>query len=571
MEFIQKKTADSAVEGFLTKAAESETSLVWDRYEGQLPECGFCETGLSCRDCLQGPCISHPFKDSNKLGVCGKDKDILAVQSLLRLVLKGTMAYLDRVSDFTKGVESGEIKPKNKVKTDKILKEIKNLFENGGVEVKKELPKTFAGLWDQIGISPEGIARDLFKASQRLEGGVSDVEETLLWAFKSSLLGCMVHWLQGNLKKSVFGNFIPTKVEVNLGVLKKESPNLLLYGYFSPILKHKIAEEAKKKGVHVTGVCSDPLIPPFSLPPVTNYGSQEIPLMTGAADLIVVGDQFVNPSLSNLSRKWEVPIISSELLKKEKESGRFAREIVERAKKSFDFRRNIPRDIPDVKENAMMGFSPENVDVKKILGALNKGKLTGIAILSGSNNVKYTQDQEILTMAQEFLQNDVLCISEGEASVTLAKYGFLNPSTRDKNCGKTLSNLLSSLGKQIPSVLDFAEGSVVDLLFNIAKAGKKGLKDYPILACFPEANRSSEVVEAMGMVAMGISTYFWPALPVTGSMKAMETLTQFCYENFGSKLNIITEKKIDPRAKANLMLKTLKGKEGFGMSGKPWK
>jgi carbon-monoxide dehydrogenase catalytic subunit len=481
------------------------------------------------------------------------------------------MAYLDRVSDFAKGVESGEIKPKNKVKTDKIRKEIKNLFENGGVEVKKELPKPFAYLWDQIGISPEGVTRDLFKASQRLEGGVSDVEETLLWAFKSSLLGCMAHWLQGNLKKSVFGDSIPRKMEVNLGVLKGESPNLLLYGYFSPVLKHKIAEEAKKRGVHVTGVCSEPLIPPFSFPPVTNFGSQEIPLMTGAVDLIVAGNQFVNPSLSNLSRKWEVPIISAELLKREKESGRFAREIVERAKKSLDFRRNISRDIPDVKENAMMGFSPENVDVKKILGALNKGTLTGIVILTGSNNVKYTQDQEILTLAQEFLQNDVLCISEGEASVTLAKYGFLNPSTRDKNCGKALSIFLSSLGKQIPSVLDFAEGSLVDLLFKIAKTGKKELKDYPILACFPEANRSLEVVEAMGMVAMGISTYFWPALPVTGSMKAMETLTKFCYKNFGSKLNIITEKKIDPRAKANLMLKTLKGKEGFGMSGKPWK
>lgn len=571
MEFIQKKTADSAVEGFLARAAEREISLVWDRYEGQLPECGFCETGLSCRDCLQGPCISHPFKDSNKVGICGKDKDILAIQSLLRLVLKGTMAYLDRVSDFTKGVESGEIKPKNKVKTDKILKEIKNLFENGGVEAKKELPKPLARLWDQIGISPEGMARDLFKASQRLEGGVSDVEETLLWAFKSSLFGCMAHWLQGNLKKSVFGDPIPTKVEVNLGVLKKESPNLLLYGYFSPILKHKIAEEAKKKGVHVTGVCSEPLIPPFSFSPVTNYGSQEIPLMTGAVDLIVVGDQYVNPSLSNLSRKLEVPIVSAELLKREKDAGRFAREIVERTKKSFDFRRNIPRDIPDVKENAMIGFSPEKVDVKKVVGALNKGQLMGIAILSGSNNVKYTQDQEILTMAQEFLKNDVLCISEGEASVTLAKYGFLNPGTRENHCGNTLSNLLPSLGKQIPSILDFADGSVVDFLFNVAKAGKKELKDYPIVACFPEANRSSEVVEAMGMVAMGISTYFWPALPVTGSVKAMEALTKFCYENFGSKLNIITEKKIDARTKANLVLKALKGEEGFGMSGKPWK
>jgi carbon-monoxide dehydrogenase catalytic subunit len=571
MEFIQKKTADSAVERFLTKAAESETSLVWDRYEGQLPECGFCETGLSCRDCLQGPCISHPFKDSNKLGVCGKDKDILAIQSLLRLVLKGTMGYLDRASDFTKGVAFGEIKPYNKGRTDRILKEIKNLFENGGIEMQKKLPKPLTRLWGQIGISPEGLARDLFKASQRLEGGVSDVEETLLWAFKSSLLGCMVHWLQGNLKKSVFGDFIPTKVEVNLGVLKKESPNLLLYGYFSPILKYKIAEEAKKKGVHVTGVCNDPLIPPFSFPPVTNYGSQEIPLMTGAVDLIVVGDQFVNPSLSNLSRKWEVPIISAELLKKEKESGNFAREIVERAKKSFDFRRNIPRDIPDVKENAMMGFSCENVDVKKILGALNKGQLKGIAILSGSNNVKYTQDQEILTLAQEFLKNDVLCISEGEASVTLAKYGFLNPVAREKNCSKALSDLLSSLGNEIPSIIDFGDGSMIDFLFNISSAGKKELKDYPVVACFPEANRSSEVVEAMWTVAMGIPAYFWPSLPVTGSVKAMEALTKFCSEKFGSKLNIVTEKKIDARTKANLVLKALRSEEGFGMGGKPWK
>src|SRR5512139_318928 len=118
MEFIQKKTADSTVEGFLARAAESETSLAWDRYEEQLPECGFCETGLSCRDCLQGPCISHPFRDSNKLGVCGKDKDVLASQTLLRLVIKGTVASLDQLSDFTKGVESNKIKLKNKAKTD---------------------------------------------------------------------------------------------------------------------------------------------------------------------------------------------------------------------------------------------------------------------------------------------------------------------------------------------------------------------------------------------------------------------------------------------------------------------
>ena len=105
MEFIQKKTADQAVEHFLLKAAEEGISLAWDRFETQLPECGFCEAGLSCRDCLQGPCISHPFRDSNKAGVCGKDKDLLAAQSLLRLAVKGSMAILDQVHDFVEGVE----------------------------------------------------------------------------------------------------------------------------------------------------------------------------------------------------------------------------------------------------------------------------------------------------------------------------------------------------------------------------------------------------------------------------------------------------------------------------------
>ena len=571
MEFIQKKTADGTVERFLAKAAEREVSLAWDRYEGQLPECGFCETGLSCRDCLQGPCISHPFRDSNKLGVCGKDKDILAIQSLLRLVLKGTMVYLNQLSDLIEGVQSGEVKPNNKGKTDQILKEVQSLLMDGGVQIRKELPKSFIRSWKETGIFPEGVARDLFKASQKLEGGVTDVEETLLWAFKSSLLGWMASWLQGNLKRSVFGEYPHTKIEVNLGVLRKDSPNLLLYGYFSPILKRRIAEEAKKKNVHVTGVCTDPLIPPFSFPQVTSYGSQEIPLMTGAVDLIVAGNQFVNPSIAKIAREWEVPVISAEVLKKEQDIGRFARQIVESTKKSFDFRRNIPRDIPETKEYAMMGFSPEDADARKVVTALSQGKLKGIAILSGSNNVKYTQDQELLTMAQEFLKNDILCISKSGASVTLAKYGLLNPVWREKNCSKPLADLLSSLGKEVPSILDFGDEGIVDFLLNVAKSGKKELKDYPIVACFPEANRTSEVTEAMWTVAMGIQTYFWPSLPVTGSVKAMEALTKFCEEKFGSKLNVITEKKIDARTKASMILKALRGEEGFNMSGKPWK
>ncbi len=573
MEFIQKKTADTSVEHFLSKATESEIPLVWDRYEGQLPECGFCETGLSCRDCLQGPCIGHPFRDSNKTGICGKDRDVLAIHSLLRLVLKGTMTYLDRLSDLARGIESKGIKPKNKTRTDQLLKEVQSLFRTGDTGLKKELPRPFMHLWEEMRISPEGISRDLFKAFQKLEGGITDVEEILLWSFKSSLLGWMAHRLYGRLKTSAFGEPAPTKIEVNLGVLKKESPNLLMCGHFSPVLKRKIAEVAEKHGVRVSVVCSDPLLPPFHFPIATNYGSQEIPCMTGAVDLIVAGDQWVNPSLTSIAKKFEVSILSAEGLKREKDPGRLARQIVEQTRKSFDFRQHIPRDVPEGTEIAMMGFSGKTVQAKKILGAVQKGLIRGIVVFCGSNNVKYTQDQEITILAQEFLKNDILCIAKGEASAALAKYGFLNPLSKGKYCGKDLSAVLSSLGDETPSVLDMGggeDGAVIDLCLEMMKTGKKDLKGLPVIACYPEANRSSEVTEAMWTVAMGVPTYFWPALPVTGSPKAMEGLSRFCEEKFGAKLHIMTDKKTEARTKAKLILEAMMGKGGYGFSGKPW-
>jgi len=574
MEYIQKKTADRAVERFLPKASEKGISLVWDRYEGQIPVCGFGEAGLCCVDCLQGPCISHPFRDSSKMGVCGKDKDAFASQSLLRLVLHGTTTCLDQVSDFSRGVEAGDITPKNKARTDQILKEIRLLLVDGGKGMKKEFPKGMVHRWEEAGIFPEGIAGDLFTASRQLDGGVGDGEETLLRAFKASLLGCMARRLQGSLKKAVFGNAVPTRVDVNLGILNTGLPTILLYGHLSPILKGKIAEEAKKKKVCVMGVCTDPVLPPHRFPPVTSFGSQEIPLMTGAVDLIVAGDHWVNPSLPAIAKEWDIPVVSTGGWKNGTSRSGIAAEIVEKAKKSFDIRGSIPRDVPEVRESAVMGFSPETVNTEKILKALNSGTVKGVAILSGSNNVKYSQDREIVGLAMEFLRNDILCVSEGEASVSLAKYGFLNPDKHDHEIGKGLSALLPSLGKEIPSVLDFGSsenGGVTDFLLSMAHAGKKDLREVPIRACFAEANRSSEAAEALWMVAMGVPTYFWPALPVTGSLKTMASLSRICGEKFGSGLFIPTEKKMEPQAKAKMIINDLEGKEAPRLAGYNWK
>jgi carbon-monoxide dehydrogenase catalytic subunit len=572
MEFIHKKTHDKAAEPFLLKAAERGISLVWDRYEAQLPECGFCESGLSCRDCLQGPCISHPFRgDQSKVGVCGKNKDILGAHSLLRLVIKGTMAYLDQVTDFAKDLKAEDVSPADKAQTDKVLGHIQGLFDTLSPEVMKAFPEPLTRRWEEAGVYPEGIARDLLKASQKLEGGVTGVNETLLWAFKCSLLTCAAQMLQGALKNSAFGNTAPTELEVNLGILEKEVPTVLLYGHLSPVLKRKVAEAGEKKGVSIMGVCTDPLLPPYTFAPVTTYGSQEIPLLTGAVDLIVTGDQYVNPSLQEVAREWKVTIVPAEVLINDQGRAGFAEKIIDQAKKAFETRPRIAKDIPDVKEAARMGFSVDTVDMKKIVDAINGDKIKGIAILAGSNNVKFTQDYEIVSMAQEFLKNDVLCISEGEASVSLAKYGFLNPQS-EMGCGEGLSGLLSSLGEHIPSILDVGSSEnsgVAEFLLGLSRVEKKEPKEYPIVAVFPEANRSMDVTNAMWTVAMGVSTFFWPFLPVTGSPKMMEALTDFCKETFGAKLHVIT-RKLDERTKSTMVVKSLTGEEDLHLEDHPW-
>ena len=130
---------------------------------------------------------------------------------------------------------------------------------------------------------------------------------------------------------------------------------ILLYGHFSPLLKQKIAEAAKGKKIKVMGVCTDSFVPPYSFAPVTNYGSQEIPLMTGAVDLIVAGDQCVNPSLAELAKIWKVEIVSTEVLKRG-DLDAFAKEIVEKAQEAFKARGEVSRDIPSMQRVGRHGF-----------------------------------------------------------------------------------------------------------------------------------------------------------------------------------------------------------------------
>ena len=471
---------------------------------------------------------------------------------------------MDQLNDFVDEIQAGALDPADQTQTDQTLKAIMDLLHTGNGATTDDFSAPLLERWKAAGILPRGLAHDIFKASQRLEGGFSDMTESLLWSFKTALLGCMAARLQNQLKTAVFGSTKASELQVNLGVLQQDTPIVLLYGPISPVLKQKIAQAAQEEKVSVMGVCTDPLLPPYRFFPVTTSVSQEIPLMTGAVDLIVAGSQFVNPSLADVARDWTVNVVATDGLNQSADPQELARKIVMQATQAFEMRQNIARDIPMVKESAVMGYSAAQLDLNKIVRALENGQIKGIAILAGSNNVKYTQDEVLVTIAKQFLAEDILCISDGDASVSLAKYRLLDPARRDKDCGPGVNELLDSLGHKLPSVIDWY---MTDFLPALDAAGGKALAEYPLCAYFPEASRTAEVTQALWTVAMGVSTYFWPSLPVTGSANTRQALGDFCRQKFGAQLHVVTQK-IDARAKAGLFLKEIDAPAA--LSGKAW-
>jgi hypothetical protein len=97
---------------------------------------------------------------------------------------------------------------------------------------------------------------------------------------------------------------------------------------------------------------------------------------------------------------------------------------------------------------------------------------------------------------------------------------------------------------------------VTDFLLSLSNVGKRAIKDFPVVACFPEANRTKAVARAAWTVAMGIPTYFWPFLPVTGSQKTVEALGKFCEEKFGAGFYVVTQK-MEYMEKVELLMKAL--------------
>lgn len=617
-----EKSVDQASLKMLKKAAQEGIETAWDRFEKQQPQCGFGLLGICCRNCNMGPCRIDPFGDGPEEGICGATADTIAARNLLRMIAAGAAAHSDhgrdivttlletatgeargyRIKDegklYALAAEFGipvEGRSKEEIARD-LAREAMEEFGmvKGTLKFLERAPQKRRELWQKLGIVPRGIDREIVETMHRTHMGVdNDYVNLTLHGVRTGLSdGWGGSMFATEFSDVLFGTPEPVKGRSNLGVLKEDQVNIVVHGH-EPTLSDMIVLAAKDgellaaargkgaEGINVCGMCctGNEILMRHGVPVAGNFLQQELAVVTGAVDAMVVDVQCVMPALTEVAGCYHTKVISTSPKARfegaehipfsEHTALDTARKIVQMAIENYPRRKKELIQIPDEEMEYMAGFSVEAIlkalggTLNPLLDAIKVGQIKGIAAVVGCNNPKTTHDRGHLTLTRELIKNDVLVVQTGCAAIACAKDGLLLPEAADQ-AGPGLGAVCKALG--IPPVLHM--GSCVDIsrilvtASAIANALGVDISDLPVAGAAPEWMSEKAVSIGAYVVGSGVFTVLGTVPPVLGGKKFAELLTKGARDVLGAAFAVET----GPEKAAGLILEHIAAKrKGLGL------
>jgi len=513
------KSVDSASIKMIEKAAGDGVNTAFDRAEKMKP-CPIGAEGSCCKNCGMGPCRvplpkgkeETPEEKQKRRGICGATAETIAARNFIRMVAGGAAAHSDHgrgVAELFVAVAKGEA-PGYEIKDEQKLLQ---LALDWGVEIGDRSNNEIAADIGEIALSEFGkqegeilflrraplkrqelwrIDREIVEIMHRTHMGVDqDYQNLLKQGVRAALAdGWGGSMIATELQDILFGTPAPVLGKVNLGALKKDEVNIIIHGH-EPLLSEmivaaaqdpKMVELAKSKGangINLAGMCctANEILMRHGVPLAGNFLQQELALVTGAVDAMVVDVQCIMQSLPDIAQCYHTKIITTSPKAKipgamhiefdEHKAMESAKEVVKTAIENFPNRgKNI--DIPEEQSDLVAGFSHETINY--LLGGLFRasyrplndniinGRIRGVAGVVGCNNPRVAHDDAHTAMVKELIKNDVLVIQTGCSAMACAKVGLMTPEAASKYAGEGLASVCEAVG--IPPVLHL--GSCVD-------------------------------------------------------------------------------------------------------------
>ncbi|MFC1942329.1 anaerobic carbon-monoxide dehydrogenase catalytic subunit [Chloroflexota bacterium] len=617
------KSIDQATIEMIAKSAEDGVSTVFDRAE-KMKACPIGADGSCCKNCAMGPCRiplgkgkdETPEEHAKRVGVCGATAETVAARNFARMIAAGSASHSDhgrrvveafklmaegKTKDFEikdeqkllklaldLGVEIGE-RSNNEIALD-IAKVCENEFgkQSGELIFIKNAPLKRQEIWRNLGVVPRGIDREVVELMHRTHMGVDqDYKNLMLQGTRAALAdGWGGSMIATEIQDCMFGTPTPTLSEINLGVLKEDMVNIVIHGH-EPALAEMLAvvchdpeliEYAKSKGakgINLAGMCctANEVMMRHGVPIAGNYLQQELAIVTGALDAMVVDVQCIMQSIQEVAKCYHTKIINTDDRAKitdaeympfdEHNPKESAKAIIKAAIDNFPNRgKNV--NIPQVKTPLIAGFSHETINY--LLGGLFRasykplneniinGRIRGLAGVVGCNNARTTHDSDHILMIKELLKNDVLVLSTGCAAMAAAKAGLMVPEAAKEFCGPGLAEVCETVG--IPPVLHL--GACIDnsrILMAATAVVKDGglgddISDLPAAGAAPEWMSEKAIAIGQYFVASGVYTVFGTTFPTSGSKEFTNHLFKDMEEMYGGRWDF----QPDPIEAAKLMI-----------------
>ncbi len=617
MSKIEEKSIDLATQEVLKKAQAENIKTAWDRLESQQPQCGFGQLGVCCTICNMGPCRIDPFGEGAEVGVCGANADTIAARNLARKIAVGASAHSDHGRDVAHAlslvaeghthdyeiIDVGKLKilaqefgiDTNKTKeqiASELSKKLSEEFgkQEGQLTFCKRAPKKRQAIWRKLGITPRGIDREVVELLHTTTMGVdNDYKNLITTGMRCALSdGWGGSMIATDVQDIILGSPQPIRGKVNLGVLKENYVNIVVHGH-EPVLSEmavkaaqdpqllKLAKEKGAEGINLAGICctANEVLMRHGIPVAGNFLQQELAIITGAVEVMMVDVQCIMPALQEVANCFHTKLITTNPKARfpgvahvefqTENAYEAAKQIVKLAIENFSNRNKDSVNIPKQEMDLVAGFTKESIfqilggryraTYKPLNEAIISGRLRGLAGVVGCNNPKQTHDYFHTALVKELIKNDVLVLQTGCSAIACAKQGLLIPEAAKIYAGKGLREICEAVG--IPPVLHL--GSCVDnsriltAASYIIEEGGLGedLSDIPAAGCAPEWMSEKAITIGFYFVASGVYTVFGASpFSTLGSKNLTDYLTKDLEEVCGARFEFSD----DPIKMAQLMI-----------------
>jgi len=351
----------------IARSREMEVDTIFDRAQTMKP-CNIGAQGTCCKNCSQGPCRLPLPKggiegEDTRKGLCGATAHTIAARNFARMVAGGAAAH----SDHGRGVAETFLAAARKETEDYRIKDTKKLLEiapdfgvditvegedgavldrdideiavevgesalaqfgqqNGVVCTAYRAPEPRVELWKKLGVLPRGIDREIVEIMHRTHIGVDQHYENIVGQCSRAAIGD--GWggsmIATDLQDVLFGCPYPVKSTANLGVLKKDHVNIVIHGH-EPLLSEMIvqaadlpemvalAKEKGANGIQLSGICctANELLMRHGIPLCGDFLQQELAIITGAVDAMVVDIQCIMENIASVAQCFHTKVITT--------------------------------------------------------------------------------------------------------------------------------------------------------------------------------------------------------------------------------------------------------------------